>query len=473
MPQPITDNRMDVMSLFKRGPIATPPADQTLALSRETAEQLRNETQKAIREAHLQLTRFGTTVAQGLSYQGPRTEDGGTDIASIRVEVAYVQDMLDTLAVIAEESEKENWGTNARPTVTADLTAVEVVAPAEFSVLTSRCSVRLMHTTIAPNILVRLSGRKIRIDIGVGCRFEESLRLRIDSETSVSMSIDASRVDSAIRIHGEGKRSPERAIFGVRAPGVVFAKKFEMAYLYDISTIDFTGVEFQDSFSMAECRSDGHASFVGVQFHRDVHFEHCLFTHPPDLHNATYRRHLSFEGCRFVAAGTTFGSTCDARDIDAYRVLRGHFAKLRNSRLEGVFFAHEQRGDRMLHHEDLIDRVLSWCYDLLSGYGQSTSRVAAWFIGWNLAFAALYSMAFSSSLHAQRPPFSDWLGLSFTLQNVFNPLALFSEKNVVAVDSMLCFVLALAQTLGSLAIVTVFLLTVRTRFRRGGAGSES
>lgn len=459
---------------FSRSPSPVPPPKNAVAApSEETVNAWRKQAQDDIRDAHRELTRTGISLDRWTQQAGLRPEDPGQGIRFIRVEVGTVELFLKTLASIDDALKAREWGQYRRPEVLADLTAVEVAAPAGYAYLSLRGPVIFDKTVIDGDTSFDVNEHDVKLTLRGACRFENGLRIHCDNLAALRVSIEAPGCDYNIRLSGGFSAAPAAPKLGLDAAGVVFNGRVEISSGLDITHLDLSGARCNERFSMTTCSIRGRLQFVGTEFLKDATFVYCDFQHPPNLHNAVFRRRMAFDGCDFTAASKLFGSSCRHEDIDAYRTLRTHFAKLRNSRMEGVFFALEQRAERVLVHEDLVDLSLSWCFDVLSGYGQSTTRIAGCFIGWNAMFALLYRLLFHDVLSAKSEPFRDWPALSFALQNAFNPLALFSEKNLVSVHSIACFMLALVQALGSLSILTVFILTIRTRFRRGGGGSES
>ena len=376
------------------------------------------------------------------------------------------------LDIIDKEVKSKIWGGNRKPLIFADLSYLTITDSDNLVILDSTVNVLLNQTVVGKNIVFSFFGKSLKFDLTSTSIVRETLRIQVLGETELSIKFSSNLMLPPIRIYSKENNPRKKPVLRIDANGFIFQKKIQVEGRFEIQSFNFTGATLQDEISVDHCIFSSSAEFIGAEFHKNVQFKRCTFLHPPNLHNATYKRHLIFESCTFEAANSLFNSKCELQDIDAYRVLRLHYAKLKNGRMESLFFAHEQRGERSLGHSDPVDKFLSWCFDLVSNYGQSTSRIAASFALWNIMFTLIYSALFSGELVAKTEPFTSWLAMSFTLQNAFNPLALFSEKNLVSTKSFFCFELALMQALGSIAIFTIFLLTIRTRFRRGG-NSES
>lgn len=439
------------------------------AMSTDLAASVREKLEAELREAHRALTKAGRYTDKSIHLRTLRSEEGSNDTLAAEVKVADMQTFFDRLGEIEKEIKAHEWGSNPKPALIADLTYLTIAGAEDFSYLESNVSVKLNQTQIGENIVFSFSGKNLMLDVQGGCYFSDLMRIQPRGNSEIVIKISNTPITSSMRIYSDFSNKPKLKI---EAPGIYFEKELKIESRFDITSLNLSGAHFAEGITIDHCVFENAPDFLGAEFSKNVQFRRCFFKHPPNLHNATYKRNLIFENCNFGAANSIFKSQCDLKDIDAYRVLRMHYAKLRNGRMEGLFFSREQRGERMLGHSDPVDKFLSWCFDLLSDYGQSTSRIAAWFIVWNAAFTLLYTTFFQYDLTSKVEPFKYWLGLSFTLQNAFNPLALFSEKNIVSTQSILCFICALIQALGSIAVLTIFLLTIRTRFRRGGSSEN-
>lgn len=159
---------------------------------------------------------------------------------------------------------------------------------------------------------------------------------------------------------------------------------------------------------------------------------------------------------------------------------------------EARFFAVELRADRRDPGTDLtsVDRAISLIYDVVSRYGTSPVHAVATFIAWNLAFIVVVSTLMEASpyirameiptgfgtilglppgaLVANVPLFRDYEAVGFVLQSAFNPLAIFSSSPAIKINSFWLAALSLVQSLGTLGIAALAVLSLRTRFQRGG-----
>jgi hypothetical protein len=241
-----------------------------------------------------------------------------------------------------------------------------------------------------------------------------------------------------------------------------------------IAKVGFTSATLKGKISFSRCDfSDEPALFLNSSFGKPTSFTRCNFRKAPDFHGAKLHQNTRFLSCTFDAAGSIWNPECDSVDVAAYRVLKGHFGQQKDSRQEIVFYALEQRAERYISKTDPVEVAISWVQDFVSGYGQSISRSVAVFFGWNALFAIAFQVLGANFIKVKAAgSIERFPGVALALQNAFNPLALFSEKGLVELNSLLVYLISLTQALGSLGIVTLILLTIRGKFRKGSS-SES
>lgn len=160
----------------------------------------------------------------------------------------------------------------------------------------------------------------------------------------------------------------------------------------------------------------------------------------------------------------------------SYRSARLVFAVHKNRELEGVFYACEKRCHRRSlspkHVRDWLPRALSALYDITSGYGHSYGKALASFLAIQLCFGIGYSVA---SKRFEVSTEIDWNIVLFTLVQVARPFELLSVRSH---DATLFGVVNLSKaspwwgiasfvhSTASLALLALFLLALRWRFRR-------
>ncbi len=239
----------------------------------------------------------------------------------------------------------------------------------------------------------------------------------------------------------------------------------------DLTDFSLTSVELKGNVSFTSCDFlQSPALFLNSIFSKSTRFHLCLFDRAPDFHGAKIHQNTKFFNCRFLAAGSVWSPRCDLHDVAAYRVLKGHFGQQKDSRQETVFYALEQRAERYTTNRDLAEVAISWFQDLVSGYGQSLSRALWIFLAWNALFGLLFQLFGRGALKVKAVGSMErFPGIALSLQNAFNPLALFSEKGIVELHSLFLYFTSLIQALGSLGILALIFLTIRGKFRKGSS----
>jgi hypothetical protein len=226
-----------------------------------------------------------------------------------------------------------------------------------------------------------------------------------------------------------------------------------------------------------------------VQFRQAAYFRDVTFESAPVFHDAVFSSDTDFFGASFARPDVwTFSAALNARN--AYRVLRLAMSKAKAHDEEMRFFELEERTTRSLMslRREPVSKVLSAMYDWISCYGTSPGRALTVFLVWNGAFSALFALCLAvgpkmrfaklptglrelltipaTAIETSSHIFTDWRAAGLAIQNAINPLALVSSNAMIKVDNAAIFLLSLVQSLGSVAIVSLFLLAVRSRFQR-------
>jgi hypothetical protein len=294
----------------------------------------------------------------------------------------------------------------------------------------------------------------------------------------------------------------------------------KFAYEANFDDVIFYGMAWFDEsrFSVFSLFNEavfmGSASFDRAVFEHDAIFEHCRFYGAPGFHDAKLPQNTSFYRAKFLPQMRGRWTNDDRQRFRTLKLLMG---SLRAQQDEALFFSLEMRVQRLVEYKPYVGYrppdnprrsagppislghpflwFISWFYDVVSRYGQSPGRAFWAFMIWNTVFTAIYfflsrewpdewgervcaiisclavSGGISVSGTASISAFADVPSIALTLQNVFNPLAILSEKSLVIVSSKLVMILSLLQIIGSLAMLTLMLLSLRGRFQKGGGGS--
>ncbi len=256
-----------------------------------------------------------------------------------------------------------------------------------------------------------------------------------------------------------------------------------------------------------------HSNFDGVKFHSAIfintvfkgpaNFSYCQFELPPKFMGADLHQGTTFHGASFAqkSAANAKAASVDDYNLEAmlaFRVLKIHMAKIRSQNDELKFFVLETRMERRLTHwrKSPFSKILSLAYDAVSSYGSSPGQAFAALCLWNVAFYVLFSLLILINDLATAAPnypyrsgipiatlavidpqlsasrlFANAPVVGLVIQNALNPLALISSKPLISTKSWWIFALSIFQSAGVIAIVTLLLLAIRSRFQKG-RGSE-
>ena len=279
------------------------------------------------------------------------------------------------------------------------------------------------------------------------------------------------------------------AIFKHSSP-VKFSNANFQGYTYFNSTIFKYEAEFNKTKFVQ------HAEFVGTEFHARAFFYYSNFEGPltfknikffgaPQFYNVDFFEAVSFIDCKFSPIKEI--GYWENIDRTGFRSLKLKMAALRAQREEAMFFSLELAAERVVAHWGHGNRwpyspakwIISAFYALGSQYSQSPGRAISVFIGWNGSFSIAYLLwayianVFNSSNiieSASRTKFlSDHPWLALGLQNALNPIALLSEKPLATTASGCIFLLSLIQSIGSLSILALLFLAIKSNFQKGNS----
>jgi hypothetical protein len=435
-------------------------------LSEEEAIDKHADISKRIRSLHEELNSIGTSTGTLLQVETLRSPAVELDIS-----VADINKFLEKMGALEIEVESFNWSFNKKPQVTARLVGFNIFSNEKHgeSVALS-CDVHIDHLSLKNVSSLNLIGLNRKVKFESYRTFEDKFDFNLGDK--ISAEIDLSNVNFNEPFGVNCSYTYTKKNIRLIAKGAVFKEKIELNRIRNITIADFSNCKFEGSANFLGCSFDCSAKFENAFFEKDVLFKQCNFHHAPNMHDAKLPQQTRFSVCTFMAAGEIFKSICIQSDIASYRVLRGHFSRLRDARQEAYFYALEQRGERYLADSEPVETLLSWIYDLVSSYGQSSSRAICWFILWNIFFACLFQLLFSTYITPTNSAFQSVQGIALALQNTFNPIALISEKPFVKITNVWVYAIALIQSMGSIGIITLFLLAVRGRFKKGSSSEN-
>ncbi|HEY0683006.1 MAG TPA: hypothetical protein VGD45_11800 [Steroidobacter sp.] len=285
----------------------------------------------------------------------------------------------------------------------------------------------------------------------------------------VALSLGSSKFDMSGSTFGSSARPPQGRI---------------TLSLADHATVQLDGARVFTSLEI-QCQQGSHHarnwSMQRVAFWGELLLKDVKFTGSLDFSGARFYAPVRFDNTKMPqqTRGDRLHFAKSALTPDAegnYRSARLVFADHKNRELEGVFYACEKRCHRQSlsprHLRNWLPLSLSNLYDLTSGYGHSYGKALTAFLVIQVLFGLGYSVA---SERFELAPATDWNVVLFTLAQVAKPFDLLSARSY---DTTLFGVVNLSEASPwwgiaafihstiSLALIALFLLAVRWRFRR-------
>lgn len=312
----------------------------------------------------------------------------------------------------------------------------------------------------------------------------EISQIRVDRKTVIdgNMMLDGSK-DIGIfdtEIKGVFTYIPHGVTSEIEVNTCTYSDKATFENNTEIQFIGITDSEFLRGIRF-KCEVTDEFNFENVRIHWPADFQNAVFAGPtyfdgsefhcaPEFYGATLFPDTNFTGTRFLAFD-------GEREHAAYRWLR-HISHdmLKSSLDEGRFFAYEQRSlanATLRKNRMSFSAWLSKMYDWISEYGQSTVRPFWWLVGLWVFFSFLYwhaeityqAIKPAASAAGWATSVSAWLG--FSLQNLINPLGLFSRTVQFEAQTWWVAGLGIVESLFSTVIATLWFLAIRRRFRKG------
>jgi hypothetical protein len=256
--------------------------------------------------------------------------------------------------------------------------------------------------------------------------------------------------------------------------------------------VDSRRVEFRGLASMRNCKFKGSADFSGSRFgnvadftnatfEAETSFVSCIFSRAPVFHGATLHAATQFRDAVF-----SYVSHFYVPAWQAYRTLREKMGKAGANYEESEFFVHEQtalavlelksafalqwRNGPLYRLNKAVTAVVSLAYGVLARYGASVPRPFLWLVAINWVAAWTYC-AHSGDIALSQGTDESWAGdvsagVGLMLQNIVNPFGFFGKAMLYVPKTGLVAGLSMAQSLASLALIALFILAVRRRFRK-------
>lgn len=224
---------------------------------------------------------------------------------------------------------------------------------------------------------------------------------------------------------------------------------------------------FKNLVSFAETRFYGKATFTNRVFYGKTIFTDCVFHVAPEFHGCKLHQDTNFPSEK------GFLDTGSPEAAKAYRTLCLSMADFKARQEEAMFYALEQKSLRPTMKR--VDKFLSCLYWITTNYGQSTGKAIISFIILNCLFLGLYATLMSPTINFH--PYDIDLHIlfdatKFTFQQIVKPFNVLTDFNLIHkihvtyIKKGIFFLLATIQSIASLGVVALILLTIRWRFKR-------
>lgn len=232
------------------------------------------------------------------------------------------------------------------------------------------------------------------------------------------------------------------------------------------SSLKFRHVDFSNAIFAGACQFDDRifgtdVNFNGAVFHDLVTFHGCVF-HPG----------MSFHLTKFLKTkedklGTKKENDDATEALErSYRTLKLGMENLRARNEEAEFFALEMECRRQRGSVPWLERFAATAYKRLSDYGRAVDLPLIWLL--ILTYAAHY-LYLPIALMSCNPGAGARFG--FTLEQMFRPFYVWAKSLpgtsncLLESNPLIIPILASLQSLTTIALLTLFLLALRRRFK--------
>jgi len=225
---------------------------------------------------------------------------------------------------------------------------------------------------------------------------------------------------------------------------------------------DFSGMnnDGTDSFSFSafdDAKFSGGADFSNRTFNKATSFKDATFAVAPKFHNCVLHPDTTFP------EQSAFQDTTSPHAADAYRTLKQAMAGIHAHHRQQMFYALEMKSRRSQPETPWMEKLLSRLYEETTDYGQNLLRPLGWLMLLGYGFWLGYFMvnhdhpgaAIGFSVAQVVRPFAVWGGVE---PNSFAATLLSQSPGIV-------LTLATLQSILSSALIILFLLAVRRRFK--------
>ena len=210
---------------------------------------------------------------------------------------------------------------------------------------------------------------------------------------------------------------------------------------------------------------NGQAIFENRAFATSSLFDGAIFENLAQFHGCKFHQGMFFHEADFRK--TIGGNNTQTAELEqSYRTLKRAMADLHARNEEADFFALEMECRRQRGSVPWFERFAATAYKHLSDYGRSVDLPLIWLL--ILTYAAHYLYLAVAFMTCNPGP---GVRLAFTLEQMFRPFYVWAKSPpgtgdcLVESNRLIIPILASLQSLAAIALLALFLLALRRRFK--------
>lgn len=202
--------------------------------------------------------------------------------------------------------------------------------------------------------------------------------------------------------------------------------------------------------------------FSNRHFLEATDFSEVVFEIAPEFHNCVLHQDTDFSGAQFK-------DTKGKHAARAYRTLKLAMGDVRARNEEAMFYAKEQ--DSLRHRKDTpwSIKIMSWAYKALSDYGRSYVRPLVVLVLMTACFSLAYGL-WEVGLGGSNDPGGTF---TFAMTQIVRPFLVWTDRGLAQSELTAVVIrwplalrlVATAQSVASISLGTLLLLSLRRQFR--------
>lgn len=243
-----------------------------------------------------------------------------------------------------------------------------------------------------------------------------------------------------------------------------FSSRAEFEVVTFSGSSEFNNVIFSGTAGFNNATFTDNANFTNAEFKSTTDFSKVIFVEVPYFHNAELHQSTDFRGAIFEDKGSRAAPS-------AYRTLKIAMGDVRSKKEEADFYAYEMESNLKQYDTHLFVKLFTYFYCAFSDYGRSFMRPLVWLLLITIFFSMIYSVLLVHSNNSDILPHNSPYYIQFTIEQIVKPFSIWTQKGSEVIrssvpDKVLVFqILTSLQSIMSIALITLFLLAVRRKFK--------